>query len=265
METLEQQDNQVSNSEPTPEAHVEEPQQPDLTAYFKEGEPGVFDADKVAELAKNLENQKKSTSYFQSQFMKKNNVPETVEGYYTNFRPDSAYAEALKDDKVAGNVKELFQWCLDNKIGEREAVLMVDNQLKAAVKNNILDLRTEEQLQADEQKELEKQMQEVQPMLDSLGRSLDENNEIIENFLNSKSVFTNNPQMKEFIENIADSSAMGYKFVTLLTQAVEHRGIPVVTGTSYGAKDRAAFDREYAAESDPVKREALAKRFFGEE
>lgn len=237
---------------------------PDLSAYFKDGEAGVFDAEKVADLARSLENQKKSTSYFQSQFMKKNGVPETVEGYYTHFKPDSMYEKAFQEEETKKSVDELFKWSKDNNIGEREATLFADYVLKSAVQANLIDTRTEEQLQAEQEKAYQEELVKVQPMLDSLGRTIDENNTIIENFLNSRSVFTNNPEMKEYIQNIADRDAMGYMFVTMLTQAVEHKGIPVVTGSATISKDRAALDKEFQAETDPVKREALLRAFYGE-
>lgn len=237
---------------------------PDLSAYFKDGEAGVFDAEKVADLARSLENQKKSTSYFQSQFMKKNGVPETVDGYYAHFKPDSMYEKAFQEEDTKKSVDQIFQWSKDNNIGEREATLFADYVLKSAVQSNLIDTRTEEQIQAEEEKHYQEELVKVQPMLDSLGRSIDENNTVIENFLNSRSVFTNNPEMKEYIKEIADRDAMGYMFVTMLTQAVEHKGIPVVTGSATISKDRAALDKEFQAESDPVKREALLRAFYGE-
>ena len=110
--TEEAQEPQVSNNEP----NEQETNTPDLSAYFKDGEAGVFDPEKVAGLAKDLENQKKSTSYFQSQFMKKNGVPETAEGYYTHFKADSTYEEALKDETIKNNVDDFFKWCKDTII-----------------------------------------------------------------------------------------------------------------------------------------------------
>ena len=109
--TEEAQEPQASN-----EPNEQETNTPDLSAYFKDGEAGVFDPEKVAGLAKDLENQKKSTSYFQSQFMKKNGVPETAEGYYTHFKADSTYEEALKDEEVKNSVDDFFKWCKDNNI-----------------------------------------------------------------------------------------------------------------------------------------------------
>lgn len=239
----------------------------DLSAYFKDGETGVFDPEKVAGLARDLENQKKSTSYFQSQFMKKNGVPETAEGYYTNFKADSMYEAALQDEQLKGNIDGFFKWCKENNIGEREAHLFADFSLKGAVSGNLIDMRSQEQIDKEsaeaKQKLFDEEFEKVKPMLDSMGRSLDENNEIIENFLSSRSIFTNDPEMKKYLTELADMDAKGYQLVTLLTQAVEHRGIPVVTGT-VESKDRAALMKEYQEESDPVRRENIMKAYLGE-
>lgn len=252
--TEEAQETQVSNNEQTPE------NAPDLSAYFKDGEAGVFDPEKVAGLAKDLENQKKSTSYFQSQFMKKNGVPETPEGYYEHFKADSSYENLMKDESVKKGMDDFFKWCKENNIGEREALLFADHNMKNASQFFI----SEEEQQAEQERVYNEELEKAKPMLENLGRTLEENNTIIENFLNSPSIFTNNPEMKEWITNLADSDAMGYKFVTLLTQAVEHRGVPVITGSTEG-KDKAALMKEYQNESDPVLREALMKKFLGEE
>ena len=252
--TEEAQETQVSNNEQTPE------NTPDLSAYFKDGEAGVFDPEKVAGLAKDLENQKKSTSYFQSQFMKKNGVPETAEGYYEHFKADSSYENLMKDESVKKGMDDFFKWCKENNIGEREALLFADHNMKNASQL----FMSEEEQQAEQERIYNEELEKAKPMLENLGRTLEENNTIIENFLNSPSIFTNNPEMKEWITNLADSDAMGYKFVTLLTQAVEHRGVPVITGSTEG-KDKAALMKEYQNESDPVLREALMKKFLGEE
>lgn len=256
--------NEVDNgSNVTTEQMVQE-NSPDLSVYFRDGEPGVFDPDKIAGLAKDLENQKKSTSYFQSQFMKKNSVPEAYEDYYKTFKADSVYEAAMTRENVKNSLDDIFKWCHENKFGQRESNLLADYILKNAVASNVIDMRSESDLEAEKQAFYNQELEKVKPMLESLNRTVEENNEIIENFLDSPSVFTNNPEMKEYLQELANTDARGYKLVTVLTQAIEHRGIPVVTGTSTGAKDRVAFDREYQSESDPIKREALLKAFLGE-
>jgi len=236
----------------------------DLTPYYKEGDPGSYDDEKLMQLVKDLDNQKKSTSYFQSLAHKKNGVPDTAEAYMQNFKADTTYEKIMADETAKAGILEYFKWAKENNIGVREAQLNVDFMLKQGVQSNMIDLRTPEMLEAEAQKRFDEELKVVTPMLQNLNRTLDENNKIIDNFLASKSIFTNNPEMKAYIDKLADSDPMGYMFVTLLTQAVEHRGIPVVTGTVAGSKDEAAFRKEYAAETDPLVREKLAKAFYGD-
>lgn len=262
-----QQDSQVSNENgevDIQETSTTQENTPDLSSYFKDGEPGIFDADKVAGLARDLENQKKSTSYFQSQFMKKNGVPNEYKEYYNNFKADSMYEKAMDNEDVKNSVDSLFKWCHENKIGTRESQMFVDYIMKNAVESNIIDMRTDEVIAAEQEKIYQQELEKVQPMLNSLNRTIDENNTVIENFLNSRSVFTNNPEIKDYIKELADKDSKGYMLVTLMTQAFEHSGVPVVTGTSIGSKDKVALMNEYNAESDPVKREALMRAFYGE-
>lgn len=237
--------------------------QPDLSSLFVDGQAGVFDEQKIVGLMNDLANQKKSTSYYQSLYMKKNEVPETADGYAKNFKPDSIYEKAMEQENVKNMVKSMREWGLENQIGERSLNKFLDYTLRSAVEKNILDMRTDEQKQAEVQAAEEEEFKKVQPMLERMGKTREENNAIINGFLNSPSVFTNDPEMKEFLHNLADGSAMGYKLVTMLTHAIEHRGIPVVSGTVAG-KDKSAMMAEIQKIEDPNLRFQKMKEFYGE-
>ena len=56
---------------------------------------------------------------------------------------------------------------------------------------------------------------------------------------------------------------MGYKLLTMLTHTIEHRGIPVVSGTVAG-KDKAALMAEIQKIDDPNLRHQKMKEFYGE-
>ena len=235
----------------------------DLSTLWKENEAGVYDEDKITQLAKDLDNQKKSTSYFQSLYMKKNPVPETAEGYEKNFKADSMYERFMNDKDVKEGIKSFREWAFNNKVGEREANLFTDYMMKFLVNNGNIDARTPEQIEAQKQADFEAGLKEVQPMLDNLGRTLEENNKEIDSFLKSPSLFTNNPEMVSYLENLANNDTMGYKLVTLLSQLVDHKDIPVVTGT-LTSKDKAALQDRLNKEDDPVKREAMLREYYGE-
>lgn len=261
-------DNQVSTNDTEPQVTETKPAENnvDLSAYFKDGEAGVFDENKIEKLAKDYENQKKSTSYFQSMYMKKNPVPETADGYAKSFKADSMYEGVMGEESVKSAINEIRKFAFDNKIGERETNMFTDYILKNAVKSNIIDTRTPEQLKAEQQKLFDEAAKEVQPMLDSLGRTLDENNRYIENFLKSPSVFTNSPEMIETIKSVAAESASGYKLITMLANSVDHREIPVtgIVTSSVSAKDKSALMAELQKIDDPELREQKLREFYGE-
>ena len=113
-------DNQVSTNDTEPQVTETKPAENnvDLSAYFKDGEAGVFDENKIEKLAKDYENQKKSTSYFKSMYMKKNPVPETADGYAKSFKADSMYEGVMGEESVKSAINEIRKFAFDNKIGE---------------------------------------------------------------------------------------------------------------------------------------------------
>lgn len=268
MESI-QQDSQPQNETVDNGLNVTNQQQmegstPDLSAYFRDGEPGVFDAEKVAGLARDLENQKKSTSYFQSQFMKKNGVPENYEDYYKTFKADSMYESAMDDETVKESVENLYKWCHENKIGQRESNLMADYILKNAVQSGILDMRTDEERDAEFNKKIAEETEKLKPMLESLNRTKEENDIMLQNFFNYPNAFNRDPEVSDYLFELAEKDSRMYKHLTNLMQATEHRGVPYVTGTA-ATKDKAAVTRDYNQETDPEKREALMRAYLGED
>lgn len=250
------------NNNPTPGQ-----QQPsntvDLSAYFKDDEPGVFDGDKVAKLAKDYENSRKSASYFQSQYMKKEGIPETIDGYFKDFRPDSSYEKFMDNDNVKKSKEDLIKFAFDNQISPRAVEKFFDYSMKNLAKEGVFQTKTEEELQAEQEKANAEALKEVQPMLDSLNRTKEVNDQYITKFLDSPSVFNSNPKMRDYLEQIANDGAAGYMLITLMEQAFNNQGVPVITG-SIATKDKAAFEKAYNAETDPVAREKLLKEFYGE-
>lgn len=235
---------------------------PDLSALFKDGEPGVFDTDKVAKLAKDFENSKKSASYFQSQYMKKEGIPESIDGYFKDFRPDSSYEKFMEKDNVKKSKEDLIKFAFDNQISPKAAEKFFDYSMKNLVNSGAFVEKTEEEIKAEQEKANQEAMKEVQPMLDSLNRTKEVNDQYIEKFINSPNIFTSNPKMKDFLEEIANYGAEGYMLITLMEQAYNNQGVPVITGT-VATKDKAAFEKAYNEEKDPVVREQLAKEFYG--
>lgn len=252
------QQNQISENQ----QNNQQPTGFDMSTLFKDNEPGVFDDEKVAKLAKDYENSKKSAQYFQSQYMKKEGVPDDISFYFKDFTPDSSYANAMEKEEVKKAKEDITKFAHENMISPRIAEKFFDYSMKNLAKAGAFTEKTEEQIAAEQKAANEEALKVVQPMLDGLNRTYEQNNEYIEKFLDSNNILTSNPQIKEYLTKIADDGADGYMLVTLLEQAINHQGVPVVTGT-VEAKDQVAFEKALAAEQNPEAREKLMRDFYG--
>ena len=234
----------------------------DLSAYFKDGEPGVYDPDKIAALVKERDTKAKSASYFQSQFMQKNEVPATVEGYAEHFKPDSVYESLMDKQEVKDTIQAIREFGLKEGLSPRAVNAFIDFSLKQAVANNEFDMRTPEQIKAESDKATEAEKEKLTPFLESTHRTFEEQTELLNKFFDAPSVFTNDAEVKEFLQKAATESATGYKIVSYLIDAIEFGGYKALPsqGDSLGIGAN-EFWSKYNAESDPVKREAMLTQF----
>lgn len=234
----------------------------DLSVYFKDGEPGVYDPDKIAALVKERDTKAKSASYFQSQFMQKNEVPATVEGYAEHFKPDSVYESLMDKQEVKDTIQAIREFGLKEGLSPRAVNAFIDFSLKQAVANNEFDMRTPEQIKAESDKATEAEKEKLTPFLQSTHRTFEEQTELLNKFFDAPSVFTNDAEVKEFLQKAATESATGYKIVSYLIDAIEFGGYKALPsqGDSLGI-GASEFWSKYNAESDPVKREAMLAQF----
>ena len=234
----------------------------DLSAYFKDGEPGVYDPDKIAALVKERDTKAKSASYFQSQFMQKNEVPATVEGYAEHFKPDSVYESLMDKQEVKDTIQAIREFGLKEGLSPRAVNAFIDFSLKQAVANNEFDMRTPEQIKAESDKATAAEKEKLTPFLESTHRTFEEQTELLNKFFDAPSVFTNDAEVKEFLQKAATESATGYKIVSYLIDAIEFGGYKALPsqGDSLGIGAN-EFWSKYNAESDPVKREAMLTQF----
>lgn len=234
----------------------------DLSLYFKDGEPGVYDTDKLTALVKDRDNKAKSASYFQSQYMQKNDVPETADGYAAHFKPDSAYEKFMENDEVKGRIKALQEFGIKEKIPQRALNAFIDYSLKEMVANGTLDNRTPEEIADADAKATAEEAKKLEPFLASAGRTMEQQNELITKFFETPSVFTNDPEMKQFLQTAANESAVAYKAISYLIDAIEFGGYKALPtqGESLGI-GAAEFWSKFNAEQDPVKRDAMLTEF----
>ena len=234
----------------------------DLSQLFKDGEPGVYDPDKLTALMKDRDNKAKSASYFQSQFMQKNEVPETIDGYAEHFKADSIYEKFMDKPEVQERIKQLREFGLKEKISPRALNAFIDFDLKEMVENGYLDNRTPEQIKEAEAKATAEEAKKLESFLASNGRTFEQQTEMINKFFESPSVFTNDPEIKEFLQKAATESAVAYKAIAHLIDAIEFGGYKALPtqGESLGIGAQ-EFWAKFNAESDPIKREAMLTEF----
>ncbi|MCQ2608563.1 MAG: hypothetical protein MJ197_07755 [Bacteroidales bacterium] len=258
------QDNQTSNVQVAPAGNDGQPSAGviDLSVYFKDNEPGVYDPDKISALVKDRDNKAKSASYFQSEFMKKNDVPQSVEGYAEHFKPDSMYEKFMENDQVKDTLKTIREWGLKNNIGPVAVNSFCDLALRKMVEDGDLDSRTPEQIQEDVAKATAAEQEKLKPFLESTHRSFEDQTKILNKFFDTPSVFTNDPEVKAFLQKAANESAVAYKAISYLIDAIEFGGYKALPtqGESLGV-GAAEFWNKYNAEQDPMKREAMLAEF----
>lgn len=234
----------------------------DLSQYFKENEPGIFDPEKIEALAKERDMKAKSASYFQSQFMKKNDVPENIEGYIESFKPDSAYESIIDRPEIQESIKQIREFGLKEGLSPKAVNAFIDFSLKQSIASNLIDMRTPDQIKADEEKATAEEREKLTPFLDSCHRTFDEQTEIINKFFNTPSVFTNDHEIKELLQSAASESAIAYKAISLMIDMIDGSGYKALPTQSESVGVGAAeFWNKYNAESDPIKREAMLAQF----
>lgn len=239
----------------------------DLSGLMSADNPDVFDKQKIAELygkANKVEKLEADRAFFQAKYQQKVGVPEKVEDYAAKFKPDSAYEKFLGEDGVKDMQQKLYKHAKENGIGVDAANSMFDFMLKTAVQSGDLDARSEVEIKAEQEAQEKKRIEHITPMLEASHRTLQENDKILENFFNGKNMFTSNPEIKDFLQEISKQTIQGYKLATLINDAFDTGNVPQVTGT-IATKDKAAFDAAFAAEKDPNIREAMMNDFFGKD
>ena len=242
----------------------------DLSAYFVADNPGTFDMGKITELVKDRDNKDQSARYFQSQFMKKSGASEDINDYLKDFKPDSSYESVWNGDKekdeltkaMHNDFDEFKKFAHENKLSTRDAQIVFDYYMRMNAKEGLFDRLTPEQQQISiaENNRLIEEYNKT--LLQSLNRSKSDNDNSLQSFINSQNIISSNPEMKKYLEKIVSDSPEGYMFATILSQAIDHQGVPVVSGTVQG-KDESALMKALEAEKNPDLRDKMMREFYG--
>lgn len=235
----------------------------DFTPYVMEN--GQANTEAISELIKAKTAAENSRNFYHGKYSQLvgGEIPKTVDEYGVGFKADSSFEKFMDTDKAKEDLQSLKEFCLQNKLPNATYNLLAEKYFKDNIASGVFDTRSEVEIKAAEQEEIKKQEQEVQPMLSSLGRTLEENSAALDAFFNSNNVFTNNSEMKDWIvKNVAENGSMGYMVATLMQQVTEHSGIPSVkTASASSMVDRAALDEALQNESDPNRREAMLREW----
>lgn len=234
----------------------------DLSGLMSAENPETFDKQKVAELYSKVDKLESDRKFFQTKYQQKAGVPEKIEDYAAKFKADSSYDKFLGMDGVKELQNSLYKHAKENGIGVDAANSMLDFMLKTAVKSGDLDNRSEIEIKAEQEAAEKKRIEHITPMLEASHRTLQENDKILENFFNGKNMFTSNPELKTFMQEISKRTSLGYKLVTLINDAFDTGNVPQVTGT-ISTKDKAAFEAALAKENSPEVRQSMMDEFFG--
>lgn len=238
-------------------------QQIDFTPYVMDN--GQANTEAITELIKAKQAAETSRNFYHGKYSQLvgGEIPKTIDEYGVGFKADSSFEKFMDTDKAKEDLQALKEFCLQNKLPNSTYNLFAEKYFKDNIASGVFDARSEIEKKAEEQEELKKQAEEVQPMLTSLGRTLEENSAALDAFFNSNNVFTNNSEMKDWIvKNVAENGSMGYMVATLMQQVTEHSGIPSVkTANASSMVDKAALEDALQKESDPNRREAMIREW----
>ena len=164
--------------------------------------------------------------------------------------------------EVQDSIKQIREFGLKEGLSPRAVNAFIDFTLKQSVANNLIDMRTPEQIQADVAKATEAEMEKLTPFLESSHRTFEQQTEILNKFFTTPSVFTNDPEVKELLQSAAAESATAYKAISLMIDMIDAGGYKALpTQAESLGVGAAEFWNKYNAESDPVKREAMLAQF----
>ena len=237
----------------------------DLAPFYEDGKAGVFSEAKIADLVKKYNGASKSARDFQSMYMKQQGASDDINAYFKDFVPDSSYADAMQDEGIKEQLDKFKKFAHENKIGTRAAEAIWNYQMTNLAKSGALYKPTEEELQQRAAAENTEVNEYNEILFKGLNRTREQNDAALKAFADSPNILTNDPAMKTVYEKLSKGEQIsrkeGYKFATLIAAAIEHQGVPVVSGTIESA-DKAAFWKEYNSEKNPQTRQAIMDKFL---
>ena len=200
-------------------------------------ENGDFDRVKVKNLAGKMLSDRRALSKIQE-------MPESVEDFKNNFKPNEKYAPLFDENNTGGEkIRKMFnrldEVCFKNGIGETKNQALKTFLLDTFAENNIIDTKTAEEKEAQKQQKLEDQKEILE---NALGRNtdLDRVQDIIDQFIEDES---DSDDATRAVFDAINSTAKGKLILYSLRNRIYGKPVPVMK-TEIGTSLK-ALQKEY--------------------
>lgn len=183
---------------------------------------GSFNKEKIRDLAGRYLSERRNISRI-------NEMPTDVKQFKELYKPDEKFANLFNEENKGGEkIRNMFdkfdQYCMENVIGQTKNKAVKDFWLKTFEQNGLIDMTSEEEKQAAQQKKAD-DIKEI--LQDSLGSNtdLDKVQSIIDQFIEDES--DNDPTVKAVFDAI-NSSAKGKLILYSLRNRIYGKPVPVM-------------------------------------
>ena len=201
-------------------------------------EDGSFNREKIRDLAGRMLSERRNLSRI-------NEMPESVAKFKENFKPDDDRFSSLFDESNEGGkkIREMFDkfddMCMQNTIGVSKNKAVKEFLLKTFADNNLIDMTSAEEKEAQAQKKAE----DIKDILEnSLGKNadLDKVQSVIDQFIEDES---DGDETTKAVFDAINNSAKGKLILYSLRNRIYGKPVPVMK-TEIGTSLK-ALQKEY--------------------
>ena len=198
---------------------------------------GSFNKEKIRDLAGRYLSERRNISRL-------NEMPDSVAKFKELYKPDDRFANLFNPENKGGEkIRDMFdkfdQYCMENVIGQSKNKAVKDFLLKTFADNGLIDMTSEEEKQAAQQKKAD-DIKEI--LQDSLGSNtdLDKVQSIIDQFIQDES---DGDETTKAVFDAINNSAKGKLILYSLRNRIYGKPVPVMK-TEIGNSLK-ALEKEY--------------------
>lgn len=185
-------------------------------------ESGEFDREKIRDLAGRYLSERRNISRLSE-------MPESVAKFKELYKPDEKFANLFNEENKGGEkIRKMFdqfdEMCMSSTIGQSKNKAVKDFLLKTFADNGLIDMTSEEEKQAAQQKKAD-DIKEI--LQDSLGSNtdLDKVQSIIDSFIEDES---DGDETTKAVFDAINSSAKGKLILYSLRNRIYGKPVPVM-------------------------------------